>query len=152
MARKIRGIAHPAAGAVYIPETAPPSSPPSHDLLLHRAARTDAALDEVIGDEGFAFDTETLQHLADQWDDFARRFGKALRLADDLTQAEGPGLDYASVGHAETLAASGKALKAALDERVRYCEDMRDRFLTALGKYIEAEDEAETTIDKGRFE
>ncbi|EID53937.1 hypothetical protein AB8O38_15075 [Saccharomonospora xinjiangensis] len=106
----------------------------------------------MIGDEGFAFDTETLQHLANQWADFARRYRDARDLANHLTRAEGPGLDYASVGHAETLVASGQALKAALDERVRYCEDMRDRFLAALGKYIAAEDEAETTIDKGRFE
>ncbi|EID53939.1 hypothetical protein AB8O38_15065 [Saccharomonospora xinjiangensis] len=152
MAREIRGVAHPVGGAVYTPQASPPPTPPSHDLLLHRAARTDAALDEVIGDEGFAFDTETLQHLANQWADFASRYEDALSDADLIASAEGPGIEYASAGHAEKLRASGRALRDALQERIRYCEEMRDKFRAALGDHLSTEGDAETTLSKVKGE
>ncbi|WP_232283763.1 hypothetical protein [Saccharomonospora cyanea] len=156
MAEEIRGIASPSE-AVYVPQAAPPpfAMPSPQDLLLFRADVGNAVLGQATREgDGFAFDAETLERLANKWEDFTRRYRETLLLARDIVLAEGPGLDYASVGHAEKVRESGDALREALEERVKYCADMRDKFLAALGGYTDAENDAEATVtqEKGKFE
>lgn len=153
---EIDGIVHP-ADSVYTPQTATPlfPVPRAGDLLLFRADVSNAVIAQAVRDgDGFAFDADSLERLAAMWDDLAHRYTEAVRLGRDLVSVEGPGLEYASTNHAERLRASGQALQQALSERARYCEDLRDKFHAAHGRYVNAEDDAEATVtqEKGKFE
>lgn len=156
MTKEIDGIAH-RADAVYTPQTATPflPLPRARDLLLFRADVGNAVLTRAVrAGDGFAFDSDTLERLAALWEDLALRYRDAQRETEYLTSAVGPGLDYASVGHAEKIITSGQALKDAFDERARYCGEVRDKLLDALDQYAGAEDEAGSTMarEKGKFE
>ncbi|TLW93988.1 hypothetical protein FFT09_10020 [Saccharomonospora piscinae] len=101
-----------------------------------------AAAQASLDDDGFALETQVLEQLVRKWGDFADHYREAIRAARDIASAQEPGLDFASVGHAEKVRASGAELQLALEERLGYCVDMRDRLRAALGGYVGAEDEA----------
>lgn len=97
---------------------------------------------------GFAYDEATLRELAKDWDDLADEFKEDFRKAYYISAAQAPGLEYASLGNAEQIRASGAALLETLASREKYCRAMADKFRTALGKYAATEDAHRTEIDQ----
>ncbi|MET8851161.1 hypothetical protein [Amycolatopsis sp. NPDC004625] len=92
------------------------------------------------GGGGFEYDEETLRELVREWRDLAAEFRADIAQAEKLGRVQGPGIEYASSGNAELVRASGSALTKTLRQRADYCDAMADRFVTALGKYAEAEE------------
>ncbi|WP_037335053.1 hypothetical protein [Saccharomonospora piscinae] len=154
MAREIRGIARPGGDPIYRPppDATPADAPDAVDIAATRARHVTVlapTAPTALDGEGFALDTETLEHLARRWGDFADRYREALRFAEEVATAKPPGWDYASDDYTRTVRSSGTALVRALTERADYCEAMRDRCHAALGKYGSAEDEARATVVTG---
>ncbi|PXY32781.1 hypothetical protein BAY60_07065 [Prauserella muralis] len=99
---------------------------------------------------GYAFTPDQLHTIAGEWETLAERYAQAKVKAQIIAYAEGPGADYASINNAEKVSASGTELLAALDERVRYCEQMAQKFRAAFGAYLAAEDNVRAEVlDRG---
>jgi hypothetical protein len=97
---------------------------------------------------GFKYDRETLEQLAKEWAALANDFSDDLVRADTIARTQGPGLEYASLGNATMIQASGSALRATLVAREQYCRTMAAKFEAALGKYANAEANHSTDIKK----
>ncbi|MEU9690965.1 hypothetical protein [Amycolatopsis japonica] len=97
---------------------------------------------------GFAYDEATLHELVTEWTDLSREYRNDLHEAQVIAVAQPPGLEYASGDNAEITRKSGEALVQALTERIAYCEKMATKYVTALGKYATAEEQAKITIDQ----
>jgi hypothetical protein len=114
--------------------------------VTHHAGSYGGEPQAGAGGAGFQYDEATLHDLVKEWRDLAREFRADVAQAETLGRAQGPGLEYASVGNAELVRASGKALTETLLQRARYCEAMADKFVAALGKYANAEESHTTEI------
>ncbi|PXY35155.1 hypothetical protein BAY59_06770 [Prauserella coralliicola] len=97
---------------------------------------------------GFAFDAEQLGRMAETWENLAERFRNASRNARLLMEANGAGIEYASTGNAKMIRSSGKALLETLEERMKYCQTMADKFSAAGAAYGTAEEGATTEVRK----
>ncbi|MGW5716505.1 hypothetical protein ACWEVP_10105 [Amycolatopsis sp. NPDC003865] len=100
------------------------------------------------GGAGFEYDETTLHELVREWRDLAGEFRIDAAQAETLARAQGPGLEYASTGNAELVRASGNALTDTLRQRAKYCDEMADKFVAALGKYANAEETHAIEIGK----
>lgn len=95
---------------------------------------------------GYAYSREQMESLARKWEQLAEDFREDIRYAKIIAAAEGPGAEYASIGNAEMIRASGEALIETLTERAEYCKAQAAKFQAALGRYAAIEDDAEHTI------
>ncbi|MFE0028181.1 hypothetical protein [Amycolatopsis sp. NPDC059021] len=96
---------------------------------------------DLTGDTpGFQYDEATLHSLVKDWTDLANEFQQDANNAKLLVAIEGPGKEYASGGHADRIHESGAALAATFEQRQKYCRDMADKYIAALGKYATAEE------------
>jgi hypothetical protein len=102
----------------------------------------------VTGGGGFKYDEATLHELVKEWTDLAKEYATDRNEARMIAIAMPPGREYASEGNAEVTRESGEALLDALDKRRAYCENMADKYRTALGKYATAEDGATSAINR----
>ena len=98
------------------------------------------------GGAGFEYDEATLRSLMHEWNDLANEFKDDLFRVTAMQRVEGPGTEYASVGNAEKIKASGNALHETLIAREQHCRKMAEKFKTALGKYAATEDTHTTDI------
>ncbi|MFJ9784007.1 hypothetical protein ACIRSS_30815 [Amycolatopsis sp. NPDC101161] len=98
------------------------------------------------GGAGFQYDEATLHELVKEWRDLASEFRIDAAQAETLARAQGPGLEYASLGNAELIRASGNALTETLRQRAKHCDAMADKFVAALGNYANAEETHATEI------
>lgn len=97
---------------------------------------------------GFKYDEATLHELAKEWLDLAKEYKADLNQAEYLAKAKGPGEEYASKNNAGITQQSGTALSDALNQRIAYCENMANKYVTALGKYATEEDHATTVLNQ----
>ncbi|GAB3493636.1 hypothetical protein [Amycolatopsis cihanbeyliensis] len=97
---------------------------------------------------GFKYSREQLETIAQKWEDLADRYQEDKIDARIMTQAQGPGVEYASQDNAALLRTSGETLLTTLDERVQYCRAQVKKCRAALGQYEAAEDEHEAEINK----
>ncbi|WP_340684852.1 hypothetical protein LCL61_42060 [Amycolatopsis coloradensis] len=97
---------------------------------------------------GFKYDEATLHELVNEWSTLAQEYKDDLDAAGKIARALPPGLEYASGNNADVTQHSGKALTAALTQRVNYCQNMATKYRVALGKYATAEDHATTVINQ----
>lgn len=97
---------------------------------------------------GFKFDEATLHELVNEWSDLAVEYKSDLIDADYLAKAKPPGKEFASENNAGVTQQSGEALTEALNLRIAYCENMAQKYLTALGKYATAEEHARSVINQ----
>ena len=97
---------------------------------------------------GFKYDEATLHELVNEWSALAQEYKDDLDAAGKIARALPPGLEYASGNNADVTQHSGKALTAALTQRVNYCQNMAKKYRVALGKYATAEDHATTVINQ----
>lgn len=146
MAKEIRGHAMPDP-KVYVPTPQDPAPNQSGGTVPWASQAGGSGPNTG---PGFAFDAEQLKALANKWDDLADKFRSAALAAEAIHTATGPGIEYASVGSAEKIQASGLALARTLTERTEYCRNMAERFYTASGTYRATdEDVARTVEDSG---
>ncbi|PWV82621.1 hypothetical protein SAMN05421630_103400 [Prauserella marina] len=113
-----------------------------------------ATTGDPVPDGGYAFTPDQLRSIADKWEALGLRFEKAKTEARQLTDAEGPGAEYASINNAERIRLSGLALSDALDKRMQYCQAMAKKFEAAIADYRQAEEQAVIEIrhsTQGRF-
>ncbi|MFD9959223.1 hypothetical protein [Amycolatopsis sp. NPDC058986] len=104
---------------------------------------------DLTGDTpGFQYDEATLHSLVKDWTDLANEFKDDARDAEQLGQIEGPGKEYASSGHAERIHTSGTALAATFEQREKYCREMANKYVTALGKYATAEETGQGQVKR----
>jgi len=126
-------------------------TPPTYDPNAgwHRGARPLAhpagsyggqPLGSAVSVGGFEYDEAALHDLAEDWNKMADEFKQDREQAGVIIRANGAGLEYASQGNADQVRNSGRALLATLTQREDYCRTMANKFLTALGKYAQAED------------
>ncbi|OLZ56163.1 hypothetical protein [Amycolatopsis keratiniphila] len=97
---------------------------------------------------GFKYDEATLHELATEWRDLALQYQADLAEAGKIARARPPGLEYASGNNADITKLSGAALEGALRQRIAYCENMANKYMTALGKYATAEEHATSVINQ----
>jgi len=97
---------------------------------------------------GVKYDEATLHELVKEWSDLAVEYKSDLIDADYVAKAKPPGQEFASKNNAGVTQQSGEALTEALNMRIAYCQNMAQKYLTALGKYATAEDHAKTVINQ----
>ncbi|MFI6301312.1 hypothetical protein ACIBCH_05555 [Amycolatopsis thailandensis] len=97
---------------------------------------------------GFKYDEATLHELVKEWSALAVEYKNDLIDADYVAKAKPPGQEFASENNAGVTQQSGEALTDALNQRIAYCQNMAQKYLTALGKYATAEDHARTVINQ----
>ena len=135
----------------------PDGQPPVYDPNTRRAPLTPitpqagtygAPPSTTSGGAGFKYDVATLRELMNDWNAMANEFKLDRDQANTIARAKGPGLEYASAGNAEKIQGSAQALLATLTAREEYCKAMATKFLTALGKYTNAEDIHTTEVNQ----
>ncbi len=97
---------------------------------------------------GFKFDEATLHELVAEWRELALEYQVDLAQAGKLARAQPPGLEFASGDNAVITQKSGAALQETLRQRISYCESMASKYVTALGKYATAEEQATTVLNQ----
>ncbi|MFJ4103192.1 hypothetical protein [Amycolatopsis japonica] len=97
---------------------------------------------------GFKYDEATLHELVTEWRELAKEYRDDLNDAQNIAAAQPPGLEYASGDNARLTRLSGTALVKALHERIAYCENMAKKYVTALGKYATADEQAKNVINQ----
>ncbi|MFF5986182.1 hypothetical protein [Prauserella flavalba] len=144
MAKEIRGHAMPDP-KVYVPTPQDPEPNQSGGTVPWASQGGGSGPNQG---PGFAFDAEQLGRMAETWENLAERFRNASRNARLLMEANGAGSEYASAGNAEMIRSSGKALLETLEERMKYCQTMADKFSDAGAAYGTAEEGATTEVRK----
>ncbi|MFD9892230.1 hypothetical protein ACFWY9_23045 [Amycolatopsis sp. NPDC059027] len=102
---------------------------------------------DLTGDTpGFQYDEATLHSLVADWKGLADEFQEDASTARRLGDVVGPGKEYASAGHADRIHTSGEALAVTFEQRQKYCRDMADKYIAALGKYATAEETGKSDV------
>ncbi|MEU3623398.1 hypothetical protein BS329_28565 [Amycolatopsis coloradensis] len=132
-----------------MPEGAPVYQPGFNPDSICKAPPTGGSYGAPVAEgAGFKYDEATLHELAAEWHELAKEYKVDLNQAEYLAKAKPPGQEYASGNNANVTRHSGTALTDALNLRIAYCENMANKYVTALGKYATAEEHAAAVIDQ----
>ncbi|RSM71019.1 hypothetical protein DL991_35515 [Amycolatopsis sp. WAC 01375] len=132
-----------------VPEGSPVYQPGFDPGSVCKAPPTGGSYGTPVAEgAGFKYDEATLHELVAEWRDLAVEYKNDLIDANRIAFAQPPGLEYASGDNASITRQSGEALVAALNQRIAYCENMANKYVTALGRYATAEEHATTVINQ----
>jgi hypothetical protein len=87
----------------------------------------------------FAFDEDDLRKLVTRWLDLAESYQNSMSATHSMTNVSGPGLEFASEGHANAANASGNAYREHLRTSYEYCADQAQKCQNALDDYLGVE-------------
>ncbi|RSM65807.1 hypothetical protein DMH03_01245 [Amycolatopsis sp. WAC 01376] len=132
-----------------VPEGSPTYEPGFNPDSTCQAPPTGGSYGAPVAEgAGFKYDEATLHELAKEWSDLANEYATDLEDAEFIAKAQPPGLEYASGDNAKITRVSGGALVKALNQRVAYCQNMAAKYVTALGKYATADEEAKIVVNQ----
>jgi hypothetical protein len=87
----------------------------------------------------FAYDEDELRSLVTQWLNLADSYQKSISDVYNMASVDGPGLEFASEGHAKAANQSGNAYRAHIDTAFQYCVDQAQKCQDALDDYLGVE-------------
>ena len=87
----------------------------------------------------FAYDEDELRQLVTRWLDLAESYQTSMSATAPMTRVAGPGLEFASEGHANAANASGNAYREHLRSSFEYCVGQAQKCQDALDEYLGVE-------------